>query len=68
MIENKGYLSPVAFSINILFKFWPSLLFGPKNDLRFFNEEIMIKNIPQYIKNDYIQKFLILKRIIPQEH
>ena len=52
MIENKGYLNPLTFSINIIiFKFWPALLFGLKKDKVFFSKKsFLIKKIPQYIK------------------
>ena len=53
MIENKGYLNPLTFSINIMiFKFWPALFFGPKKDSFFSKKSFFNKKIPQYIKNN----------------
>ena len=52
MIENKGYLNPLTFSINIIiFKFGPALVFGPKKDKVFSREKFfLIKNTSIYQK------------------
>ena len=52
MIENKGYLNPLTFSIYIIiFKFWPALVLGPKKKKK-IQRKVYNKKIPQYIKNN----------------
>ena len=41
MIENKGYLNPLTFSIYIIiFKFWPALVLGTKKENYFSKKSL----------------------------
>ena len=57
MIENKGYLNPLTFSIYIItFKFGPALVFGPRKDKVLFSK-----------KSFMIKKYLNISKTIPKQ-
>ena len=57
MIENKGYLNPLTFSIYIIiFKFGPALVFGPRKDKVLFSK-----------KSFMIKKYLNISKTTPKQ-
>ena len=63
MIENKGYLNPLTFSIYIIiFKFGPALVFGPRKDKVLFSKKsFMIKKYLNISKTTPKQLFITSK-------